>query len=69
MKHRRLVNLHVTGPYAGIAHIHGIESTPVPLTDSELPTPVECQLLDGRLRWVELVGVTERAVFYREVAL
>jgi hypothetical protein len=68
MKHRRLVNLHTTGRYADIAHIHGVESTPSPLTDSELPTHVECQLLDGRVRWVELVGTTERAVFYREVA-
>lgn len=68
MKPRRLVNIHTTGKFAGIYHIHGVESTPTPLTDGELPTPVEVQLLDGRFRLTELVRTNERAVFYREVA-
>lgn len=67
MKPRRLVNYHTTGRYAGIAHIHGVESG-TPLTDAEMPTPVECQLLDGRFRLTEMVRANERAVFYREVA-
>lgn len=68
MKHRRLVNLHTTGRYTGIHHIHGVETTDVPLKDAEMPTPVEVQLLDGRFRLCEMVHSTERAVFYREVA-
>lgn len=68
MKHRRLVNLHTTGQYAGIYHIHGVESGHAPLTDAEMPTPVEIQLLDGRYRLCEVVRCTERAVVYREVA-
>lgn len=68
MKHRRLVNIHSTGVYAGIAHIHGVENGHAPLTDAEMPTPVEIQLLDGRFRLCEVVRFTERAVFYQEVA-
>lgn len=68
MKPRRLVNQHVTGRYAGIYQIHGVENGHTPLTDAELPTPVEVQLLDKRFRLTEFVGSTVRAVFYREVA-
>lgn len=68
MKHRRLVNLHTTGRYAGIYHIHGVESQPTPATDAEMPTPVEIQLLDGRFTLCQVVRFTERAVFYAEVA-
>lgn len=68
MKPRRLVNIHTTGKFAGIAQIHGVELWPVPLKDAELPTPVEVQLLDKRFRMTEFVGSTERTVFYREVA-
>ena len=46
MKPRRLVNIHLTGRYAGIAHIHGVEQDQ-PLTDAEMPTPVTVQMLDG----------------------
>lgn len=66
MKHRRLVNIHVTGRYAGIAHIHGVE-TADPLPDDAMPLSVEVALLDGRVRLTELVHMNERAAFYREV--
>jgi hypothetical protein len=68
VKLRRLVNQHVSGRYAGIYHIHGVEAGPTPFTDAEMPTPVEVQLLDGRFRACEMVRGTERAVFYREIA-
>lgn len=68
MKHRRLVTLHTTGRYAGVARILGVETSPVPLTEGELCTPIECVMMGGRFRLAELVGTTERAVFYREVA-
>lgn len=68
MKRRRLVNLHTTGRFAGISVIYGVENGPMPLTDQELPTPVDIALLDGRFRQSELVGSTERTVFYREQA-
>jgi hypothetical protein len=60
--------LHHTGKYAGIYHIHGVEQGPTPFTDSEMPTPVDIQLLDGRFRTCEMVRTTERTVFYRETA-
>lgn len=47
--------------------IHGVERD-TPLTDAEMPPLVECLMLDGVYRVVEMTGSTERAVFYREVA-
>jgi hypothetical protein len=68
MKHRRLVNIHTTGRFAGMAHIHGVEQGATPFTDAEMPSPVEIQLLDGRFRTCQMVRTTERTVFYREDA-
>jgi hypothetical protein len=65
---RRLVNLHTTGKYAGIAHIHGVECGPTPAADSEMPVAVDVQMLDGKFRACTLVRANERAVFYREQA-
>jgi hypothetical protein len=67
MKPRRLVNIHTTGRYANIAHIHGVE-TGTPLTDEQMPLLVSVTMLDGRFQPCERVHSTERAVFYREVA-
>lgn len=67
MKPRRLVTHHATGCYAGVSVIHGVERD-TPLTDAEMPPLVECLMLDGVYRVVEMTGSTERAVFYREVA-
>ena len=66
MKARRLVNVHTTGRFAGISHIHGVE-TGTPLTDAQMPTLVECQFLDGGSRQTALAWMNERAVVYREV--
>ena len=66
MKPRRLVNIHVSGKFAGVAHIHGVE-TGTPLTDAQMPPLVECQFLDGESRQTAMAWTNERVVVYREV--